>query len=341
MLKVSLKPSQHNSLTTAQSHWNAHSFDKDRPHITNLRIKTVDNHARINLQLPAKSSKLKMARILNITLLKLSVLLLLLILQLQILQVSSAVETHMLKPTADVSLAANTNQNHLNYLSIGKKPRFPVKRTLLKFEDIPESCMFVEKAELFIFYYEANKERWQNPLRVPFNPRTIEVRQVMKEWQEVVTTAITRLGTDEWRKTYLEYNDTDARKDADDSHTIYPLEPTGYIKFDITTTARKWCNGEENFGIILSAKNERGRGREIRAYSREKVSESGEQVRPYLTIKCWTDYCAPSPEKEDGTVAGTRGGQGGGGGGSAGTSIRMTSGNSEYLLPANSYGPQT
>ena len=235
-------------------------------------------------------------------------------------------ETHRLQTTADVTLESLKNRNDLNFLSVGKKPRFPLKRALLKFQDIPESCKYVEKAEMFVYYFEAHKEMWQSNAYAPFVPRKIEVRQVLKNWTETEATLLQRLEHTNWKRSYLEFNDTDARTDADDYHTIYPEEATGYIKFDVTTMAQKWSTGEGNFGLILhvSVENELLRGREIRIYSRES-----EDHNPYINLKCWTTYCAPSSRRRGGTGDGEeRGGVG---------ERTMLSGNSSYMLQANTY----
>lgn len=289
-----------------------------------------------------------MARIFNM-ICNSSVLLLVLLVQLQLGPVStrslikrsdhsssntSTVETHRLMPTGDVTLGnlGLKNNNHLPFLSIGKKARYPIQRALLKFEDIPESCKYIEKAEMFVYYFEAHKARWHTSRRAPFFPRKIEVRQVLKDWNENKATKIMRMEAEKWKKPYLEFNNTDAKIDADDSHTIYPEEPVGYIKFDITTTAQKWSSGEDNFGLILSAENQLRSGREIRIHSRESGDINGQEVKPHLKIKCWTNFCAPGANREDEEEAGG----GGGGDGEARGSIKMTSGGTEYWLPANS-----
>lgn len=270
-------------------------------------------------------------------------------LMLQLLLFSSSsssgtkVETHRLEAIADVTLGSSYNLNYRDYLSVGKETRLPLARSLLKFEDIPESCKYVEKAEVVVYYFAAHRARWQNDMSAPFVFRQIQVRQVLKDWKEAEATQKYRMGDVKWKKQYLEYNDTDAATDADDSLTLFPDTPFGYVKLDITPTAQRWFAGEDNFGVILSVVYEFARGREIRFYSREREDES-EEVKPYLSIKCWTDYCAPDTKRRgdwkeggEGEDGGGRGGGGGMEGGESRGEKKMTSGSSGYMIPANTY----
>lgn len=277
--------------------------------------------ACIELNLPSfqsvhetKAHQVKLTAISNMKFCSSSVLLSVLLLQLLQLQASTmslgnsnsgstttTVETHRLQAIEDVTLGNTRRRNDPNILSLGLKPRFHVKRALMKFEDIPESCMYVEKAEIFLYYFESHKERWHSDAYAPFIPRKIEVRQILKKWKETEATTSIRHGTEKWKELYLEFNDTDARIEADDSYTIYPHTPIGYIKFDITPMTQKWTTGEENFGLVLSAENELSFGREVRIYSREKDNEA---VKPYLRLQCWTDFCAPiSKRRGDKTMS--------------------------------------
>ena len=184
--------------------------------------------------------------------------------------------------TEDVFVYDSTNQNHYNFLIVGLHPRYPLKRTLLKFEDIPKTCQKIQTATMYVHYWYAHKASFMSEAQVPWIPRPIEARQVLKSWRETQVTRDVRFSNAPWSQSYLGLHNADTRSSIDDIQTVSRSTTRGYIPWSITATAKNWQAGQPNNGILLSASNEDVLGREIRFYSREWAKN----VAPYLEVLC-------------------------------------------------------
>ena len=186
-----------------------------------------------------------------------------------------------IEATADVWLENGRNYNYNNFLIVGLIPQYPKKRSLLKFEDIPSSCEQVISAHMYLYYWYAHKASWQTEQQAPFIPRPLQVRQVLKSWTENQATRYNRFHSAPWSTSYLGLDDTDAKSYVDDTLTISNRDSPGYVKWNITYAARNWKNGQNNYGVIISASNENTFGRSIRFRSREYVGR-----KPYVDVLC-------------------------------------------------------
>ena len=191
-----------------------------------------------------------------------------------------------LSATEDVFVYDSSNQNNFNFLIVGLHPGFPLKRTLLKFEDIPSTCQVLHRATMYVHYWYAHKASYLSESEVPWIPRPIQARQVLRSWRDTQATRDVRLVNTPWSRPYLNLNDADARMNVDDTQTISRSNTAGYISWNITTSARNWLAGQPNNGILLSAANDDVFGREIRFYSRERSTAN---LVPYLEIHCTSD----------------------------------------------------
>ena len=86
-----------------------------------------------------------------------------------------------------------------------------------------------------------------------------------------------------WTEPYLALNGTDAASTSEvGGYTLYPSNQTySYISFDVTNAARKWKEGEPNYGLLVWATNEYEAGRDIRFHSREHTTKV-----PFMEISC-------------------------------------------------------
>ena len=190
-----------------------------------------------------------------------------------------------LNATGDVWLESSTrNNNDRNYLIVGLHPSFPLKRSLIKFEDIPLVCQEILTGTMFVHYWYAHKDSASSDEEVPFIPRPIEARQVLRSWREDEATRSFCFSSTPWSVPYLGLSDDDASSNIDDTKTIDESTVRNYISWNITSTVKNWFAGQSNHGILLMASNEDQPGREIRFYSRERLSNEV----PYLEVLCST-----------------------------------------------------
>lgn len=157
---------------------------------------------------------------------------------------------------------------HYDFLVVGMHPGYPLKRSLLKFEDLPSTCREVISAEMHVHYWYGHKPSF---MQVPWTPRPIQARQVLRGWNESEATARNRLYSTRWNQPYLSFGN-DAKSSPDDFRTISNSTSSSYISWDITPTAKNWLMGAANHGILLSASNEDQVGRDIRFYGRKHGS---------------------------------------------------------------------
>lgn len=189
-----------------------------------------------------------------------------------------------LDATEDVIVYSST-QNHFNFLIVGLHPYYPLKRSLLKFEDIPSTCSKVVRATMHVHYWYAHKASFLSETVVPWIPRPLEAHQVLKSWEEAQVTWDVRFSGAPWSEPYLGLDNTDASSVIADTQVISRSTRSDYISWDITAVAENWLAGQPNYGILLLASNEDVPGREIRFYSRERSPN----LAPYLEVLCSCD----------------------------------------------------
>ena len=77
--------------------------------------------------------------------------------------------------TNDVTLERGSqNFNYLSYLIVGTHPDYPLKRSLMKFQDIPSDCSLPLQATLNIFFVYAHKASFKTIQRCLHSPGTLQ-----------------------------------------------------------------------------------------------------------------------------------------------------------------------
>ena len=191
---------------------------------------------------------------------------------------------YRMNATDDVFIYDGSNQDHFNFLIIGNHPGYPLKRTLVKFEDIPDGCKSVKWAKMYLYFWYSHKASFMSDNKVPYIPRPLQVNQVLKYWRENTATRYKSQPGTKWNTPYLGFDGSDAATGALDIVTVYTGRPAGQMEFDITTAAKNWHSGQSNYGVVISATNENVSGREARFYSRERGTEW--RVHPLMSVLC-------------------------------------------------------
>lgn len=188
-----------------------------------------------------------------------------------------------LEAVADTWLEGSYQRDGYNFVVVAKHPGYDLKRTIMKFEDFPSSqCSQVVRAHMYVSYWYAHKDSGSTIYQVPFISRPIQVRQLLRHWDEKEATSIQATSTTEWNVKYVGFDGVDADIGVNDVQTVHNERPRGFLEWDITLAAENWSHGDANHGVILSASNELAVGRDIRLYSRENE----QNLRPYMTVVC-------------------------------------------------------
>jgi hypothetical protein len=200
---------------------------------------------------------------------------------------------HRLSVTQDVTLERGSrNFNYLRYLIVGTHPNYPLKRSLLQFENVPYSCRNIRWAKLYIYYAYSHKASFLSEAQVPFVSRPLQVHQVKKQWSESQATSTYRLSNQPWSQPWLALDGTDADPEGLPSEpvTISPSSHSGFIALDITKAVRNWKNGAPNYGLVLLATNEATLGRDTRFVS----NADGNSARhAYIDVLCYQPVYQP------------------------------------------------
>ena len=104
--------------------------------------------------------------------------------------------------TEDVTLErGNRNFNYLPYLLVGIHTGYPMKRSIMKFQNIPAKCIVPLKATLHLYFVYAHKPSWIR--RVPYVTRNIVAHTVLKSWSETQVTSSRRNNLLNWDAQWL------------------------------------------------------------------------------------------------------------------------------------------
>ena len=74
---------------------------------------------------------------------------------------------------------------------------------------MPSSCQHVKRADMYLHFWYAHKASWQSVQTAPYIPRTLQVHQVKKSWNETQATSIYRSARERWSQPYLALDGTD------------------------------------------------------------------------------------------------------------------------------------
>ena len=195
---------------------------------------------------------------------------------------------HNLSVTQDVWIERpNKNYNYLDMLLVAKHPQFPLKRSLVQFENLPATACSAEDiriAKMYLYFRYAHKAGWHSPATAPNVTRPLAVQRVLQEWDETQASSTQRMSGVLWSQPYLGLDNTDAQATPQSIPTYYHAHrPSGYMEFDVTRAVKDWANGAPNHGLLIWAMNEYIEGRDIRFYSKEHKDRA---KRPILKVLC-------------------------------------------------------
>ncbi|CAH3169239.1 unnamed protein product, partial [Porites evermanni] len=211
---------------------------------------------------------------------------------------------YKLSVTQDVWLeSGNRNYNNYEYLIVSKIPRYPNKRTLVQFEDLPSSCPSknVTSAKMYLYYIYSHKPSFMSAKSVPFIPRYLQVHLVKKPWDESQTTSTMRLRGIPWSSPWLALDGTDAEATPQQGTvTIFPYRPSGFVEFDVTDAVKNWSRGVPNNGLVIRATNELVLGRSNRFASN---GNSDTSKHAYVLVHCSDEVGPYTPSQQPYTTA--------------------------------------
>jgi len=178
-------------------------------------------------------------------------------------------KTLQLNVVEDICLEkSTTNYNSLQWLIVGRNIQYPKKRSLLRFEDIPDAYEIIEQAKMCLYYAYSHKASWHTGTEAPFITRTIQAHRVLKSWKETEATSKIRYSGCLWNKPYLGLDDTDAHRCPTGETEISYETPSGFVEIDVTSAVKDWKAGEPNYGLLIWAINEDENGRDTRFFSK-------------------------------------------------------------------------
>ena len=109
---------------------------------------------------------------------------------------------YTLTVTKDVTLERGSkNFNYLPYLIVGTHPGYPMKRSLMQFQNIPSDCVLPLEATLHIYFVYAHKASFLPSL--PVITRNIVAHTVLKSWSESEATTTKRDCRSNWDSQWL------------------------------------------------------------------------------------------------------------------------------------------
>jgi len=166
---------------------------------------------------------------------------------------------------------------------MSKHPGYPIKRSLVKFQNVPSSCSIVNHAMMYLHYWYSHKASWQSTAQAPFITRTIQAHRLLKPWKESEATTVKRDRYSYWSKPYLGLDDTDANDCPTGEVKIYTDRPIGFVELDVTSALRDWKAGKPNYGLLLWATNEDVDGRDTRFASK---TDTDPKKHPCIIVNC-------------------------------------------------------
>ncbi|XP_028407893.1 uncharacterized protein LOC114530526 [Dendronephthya gigantea] len=192
-------------------------------------------------------------------------------------------QNYILKVVEDVTLErGSTNFNYLPYLIVGTHPGYPLKRSLMRFQNIPAECILPLEATLHIYFVYAHKA--SSVPSLPDVTRHIVAHTVLKSWSESKATSTERgVGSGlKWERQWLDLG-KDAANDAIYSTTVTATPGGKWYTLDVTPQAQKWKSGGSNYGLLLRDTHEVIEGRDFRFASN---AYSDQSKHAYITLKC-------------------------------------------------------
>uniref|UniRef100_A0A7M5UZ83 Uncharacterized protein n=2 Tax=Clytia hemisphaerica TaxID=252671 RepID=A0A7M5UZ83_9CNID len=195
---------------------------------------------------------------------------------------------YILEARKDVWLEGHSNKDRqwINQLIVGNLRHFPLKRTLIQFEDLPKDCPAdkIIWARMQLHFVAAHRWSIQPVSTQPWLDYTIHIHRVKKYWAENQATAYRASNGNNWAAPYLKLGvDAEAQPECNPT-TIYSRERDYDFKgFDVTGAVKSWAEGAHNYGLLLKVVRENIYGRGLRFNDRHHPNT---KLRPYLQVLC-------------------------------------------------------
>ena len=187
---------------------------------------------------------------------------------------------HELNIVQDVTVVSYSNYDYLEYLLVAQHTSYPLKRSLVQFENLRSSCPpnKIQYAKMYLYFPYAQRANFMSVKLVPYLKHTFQVYRVLKPWKEQEATSRYRQMGLKWNSTLLNIgNDTESEPQCEYSFnerskcsptTLYPPRPSGFMEFDVTMAMRSWSKGAPNYDLLVKVINKAANGRDIRFYSK-------------------------------------------------------------------------
>ena len=202
---------------------------------------------------------------------------------------------HKLNVVQDVTLERTTNMNYLQFLLLARLTYYPLKRSLVQFENLRSTCppSKIRYAKMYLYFLLAHRAGFRPIKLQPYFKHTFELYRVLMPWKEQEATIQYRQRGLKWNSKLLNIGkDTESEPQCGNCFsdgrncrptTLYPPRPAGFMEFDVTKAMRSWSNGAPNYGLLMKVVNEVENGRDIRFYSK---SHSNSRRHPFIYVTC-------------------------------------------------------
>ena len=202
---------------------------------------------------------------------------------------------HRLNVVQDVTLELRRNLNYFKELLVARLTYWPLKRSLVQFENLKSSCPAhkIRFAKMYLYFTAAHKASFLSVYQQPYLINTFQVHRVLKPWDERQATIAYRKRGLRWQSVLLNIG-----KDAEAQPqcgcflgqpptcfptTLYPGRPRGFMEFDVTKALRDWRKGKPNYGLLLKTANEKLNGRDLRFASKTWKNRAW---HPHIMVEC-------------------------------------------------------
>ena len=121
---------------------------------------------------------------------------------------------HRLNVVQDVTLEKRSNLNYFKELLVARLTYWPLKRSLVQFENLKSSCPAhkIRFAKMYLYFYAAHKASFYSVYRQPYLINTFQVHRVLKPWDERQATIAYRKRGLRWKSVLLNIGkDAEAR----------------------------------------------------------------------------------------------------------------------------------
>ena len=125
---------------------------------------------------------------------------------------------HRLNVVQDVTLELRRNLNYFKELLAARLTYWPLKRSLVQFENLKSSCPAhkIRFAKMYLYFTAAHKASFLSAYQQPYLINTFQVHRVLKPWDERQATIAYRKRGLRWQSVLLNIGkDAEAQHNAD------------------------------------------------------------------------------------------------------------------------------